>query len=129
VSRIHREVVRCPKKAIQITNTPTTMNRIMVTVMVNRTAHPRHGRSEDTHQRRGVRAVKISFAALFMTTTLQVVVVFFSNSVALLADTFLVSAIVAGYESIERFFHPHESSTLPRSPRGEVGRRVGTRIG
>src|SRR5262249_55188883 len=103
---------------------------------------------------RGIRAVKISFAALFMTTILQLVVVFFSNSVALFADTIhnladactaiplgiaftlgrrkptrrfthgygrvedlagvavvltiLVSAIVAGYESIERLFHPHE---------------------
>lgn len=102
---------------------------------------------------RGLWAIKWSFIGLFITTVLQLVVVYFSNSIALLADTIhnlgdactaiplgiafilskrkpskrftygygrvedlagvvvvltiLASAIVAGYESIQRFLHPH----------------------
>lgn len=89
----------------------------------------------------GVRAVSLSFLALFITAGLQVGVFMYSNSVALLADLIhnfgdaltaiplglafffrsirgekwagyfvvfliLVSALVAGYESIQRFFLP-----------------------
>jgi cation diffusion facilitator family transporter len=107
---------------------------------------------------RGLWAVKWSFIALMVTAVLQLVVVFFSGSVALLADTIhnfadattaiplgiaflfarkkpsarftfgygrvedlagvavvltiLASAIVAGYESIERFVHPQDISYL-----------------
>jgi cation diffusion facilitator family transporter len=107
---------------------------------------------------RGLWAVKWSFIALMATAVLQLVVVFFSGSVALLADTIhnfadattaiplgiafllarkkpsdrftfgygrvedlagvavvltiLASAIVAGYESIERFLHPQDISYL-----------------
>ncbi len=102
---------------------------------------------------RGLWAIKWSFIGLFITTLLQLAVVYFSNSIALLADTIhnlgdactaiplgiafilgkrkpskrftygygrvedlagvvvvltiLGSAIVAGYESIQRFFYPH----------------------
>ena len=102
---------------------------------------------------RGLWAIKWSFAGLMATTMLQLVVVYFSSSIALLADTIhnlgdactaiplgiafilgkrkpskrftygygrvedlagvvvvltiLASAIVAGYESIQRFLHPH----------------------
>lgn len=101
---------------------------------------------------RGIWAVKWSFVGLFATALFQVIVVMFSGSVALLADTIhnfgdaatavplwiafslarrkptkrftygygrvedlagvaivfiiLFSAVVAGYESIDRFFHP-----------------------
>jgi cation diffusion facilitator family transporter len=120
----------------------------------------RHGHVRDMvdprilSSKRGIRTVQISFAVLFLTTILQLVVVLFSNSVALLADaihnlgdactaiplgiafalgrrkptkrftygygrvedlagvavvlTILASALVAGYESIERLFHPRE---------------------
>jgi cation diffusion facilitator family transporter len=102
----------------------------------------------------GLRAIQLSFAVLFITTLLQLVVVFLSGSVALFADaihnlgdaftaiplgaafvlerrkptkhftygygrvedlagvavvlTVLASAIVAGYESIERLVYPRE---------------------
>jgi cation diffusion facilitator family transporter len=102
---------------------------------------------------RGIWAIKWSFLILAATAALQVVVVYFSGSVALLADTIhniadagtaiplwiafalarrkptptftygygrvedfaglaivliiLFSALVAGYEAIDRFFHPH----------------------
>jgi len=102
---------------------------------------------------RGLWAIKWSFIGLFVTTLLQLAIVYFSNSIALLADTIhnfgdactaiplgiafilgkrkpskrftygygrvedlagvvvvltiLGSAIVAGYESIQRFFYPH----------------------
>ncbi|HXM36866.1 MAG TPA: cation diffusion facilitator family transporter [Pyrinomonadaceae bacterium] len=101
---------------------------------------------------RGLWAIKWSFIGLFVTTVIQVVVVYYSGSVALLADTIhnlgdactaiplgiafvlgrrkpskrftygygrvedlagvavvltiLASAVVAGYESVMRFFHP-----------------------
>ena len=101
---------------------------------------------------RGIWAIKWSFVGLFATAAFQIVIVMFSGSVALLADTIhnigdaataiplwiafrlarrkptkrftygygrvedlaglaivltiLVSAVVAGYESIDRFFHP-----------------------
>ena len=101
---------------------------------------------------RGLWAIKWSFIGLMVTTALQLVVVYFSSSIALLADTIhnlgdactaiplgiafilgkrkpskrftygygrvedlagvvvvltiLASAIVAGYESIQRFLHP-----------------------
>jgi len=101
---------------------------------------------------RGIWAIKWSFAGLFATAIFQIIIVMFSGSVALLADTIhnvgdaataiplwiafrlarrepnrrftygygrvedlaglaivltiLLSAIVAGYESIDRFFHP-----------------------
>jgi cation diffusion facilitator family transporter len=101
---------------------------------------------------RGIWAIKWSFAGLFATAIFQIVVVIFSGSVALLADTIhnvgdaataiplwiafrlarrkpnsrftygygrvedlagvaivltiLLSAVIAGYESIDRFFHP-----------------------
>src|SRR5260370_41795070 len=101
---------------------------------------------------RGLWAIKWSFIGLMVTTALQLVVVYFSGSIALLADTIhnlgdactaiplgiafilgkrkpskrftygyvrvedlagvvvvltiLASAIVAGYESIQRFLHP-----------------------
>jgi cation diffusion facilitator family transporter len=107
---------------------------------------------------RGMWAIKWSFVGLFVTALFQVVVVWFSGSVALLADTIhnfgdaataiplwvaftlarrrpskrftygygrvedlagvaivgaiLVSAVVAGYESIQRFFHPQAVSHL-----------------
>jgi cation diffusion facilitator family transporter len=102
---------------------------------------------------RGIWAIKWSFFGLFVTAVLQLIVVLFSGSVALLADTIhnfgdaatavplwiaftlgrrkpsdrfsyglgrvedlagivivliiLSSALLAGYESIDRFFHPH----------------------
>ena len=101
---------------------------------------------------RGIWAIKWSFIGLFATAAFQIVIVMFSGSVALLADTIhnigdaataiplwiafrlarrkptkrftygygrvedlagvaivftiLLSAVVAGYESIDRFFHP-----------------------
>jgi cation diffusion facilitator family transporter len=107
---------------------------------------------------RGIRAIKCSFVGLVITALFQVVVVWLSGSVALLADTIhnfgdaatavplwaaftlarrrpskrftygygrvedlagvaivgaiLVSAVVAGYESIQRFFHPQPVSHL-----------------
>jgi cation diffusion facilitator family transporter len=107
---------------------------------------------------RGIRAIKWSFVGLFVTALFQVVVVWLSGSVALLADTIhnfgdaatavplwiaftlarrrpskrftygygrledlaglaivgaiLVSAVVAGYESVQRFFHPQPVSHL-----------------
>jgi cation diffusion facilitator family transporter len=107
---------------------------------------------------RGIRAIKWSFAGLFITALFQVVIVRLTGSVALLADTIhnfgdaataiplwvaftlarrrpskrftygygrvedlagviivgaiLASAVVAGYESIQRFFHPQEVSHL-----------------
>jgi cation diffusion facilitator family transporter len=107
---------------------------------------------------RGIRAIKWSFVGLFITALFQVVVVWLSGSVALLADTIhnfgdaatavplwvafklarrrpskrftygygrvedlagvaivgaiLAPAVVAGYESIQRFFHPQPVSHL-----------------
>ncbi len=107
---------------------------------------------------RGVRAVKISFAALLVTSLIQVVVIVFTGSVALLADTihnfsdaltaiplfiafrlarrppdrrythgfgraedlagiFVIvmitfSAVVAGYEAINRLIHPRPIDNL-----------------
>ncbi|MBL8202719.1 MAG: cation diffusion facilitator family transporter [Blastocatellia bacterium] len=107
---------------------------------------------------RGIWAVKWSFAGLFATAVFQLIVVWFSGSVALLADTIhnvgdaatavplwiafrlarwkpskrftygygrvedlagvsvvlviLLSALIAGYESINRFFHPQEVTYL-----------------
>jgi cation diffusion facilitator family transporter len=107
---------------------------------------------------RGIRAVKWSFVGLFITAILQVVVVYYTGSIALLADTIhnfgdaltaipllfaflltmrkptqrftygygrvedlagvavvlmiLISAIVAGYESIDRLFHPQQVTFL-----------------
>jgi cation diffusion facilitator family transporter len=107
---------------------------------------------------RGIRAVKWSFAGLFITAILQVVVVYYSGSIALLADTIhnfgdaltaipllfafllssrrptqrftygygrvedlagvavvlmiLISAVVAGYESIDRLIHPQNVTFL-----------------
>jgi divalent metal cation (Fe/Co/Zn/Cd) transporter len=80
---------------------------------------------------RGIWAIKWSFLILAATASLQLVVVYFSGSVALLADTIhniadagtgygrvedfaglaivliiLFSALVAGYEAIGRLFHP-----------------------
>ncbi len=101
---------------------------------------------------RGIWAIKWSFVGLFITTTIQIVIFYFSGSIALLADaihnlgdagtaiplgiafvmgkrkpskrftygygrvedlaglvvvlTILASAAFAGYESINRFFHP-----------------------
>lgn len=106
----------------------------------------------------GIRAIKWSFVGLFITALLQVVVVIYSGSVALLADTIhnigdavtavplliafklltrkptkrfsygygrvedlagvfivliiLISAIVAGYESIDRLIHPVEMKNV-----------------
>jgi len=135
----------------------------------------------------GLRALKWSFVVLMATALLQVVVVFLSDSVGLLADTIhnfgdaataiplgiaflfarerpnkrftfgygrvedlagvtivfmiLFSALVAGYESVDRFFHPHEISHLwavaAASTIGFLGNeavaifriRVGRRIG
>jgi cation diffusion facilitator family transporter len=113
---------------------------------------------EITASTRGLWAVKWSFIALIATALLQLIVVFISGSVALLADTIhnigdattaiplaiaflfarkrpsarftfgygriedlagvaivltiLASAIVAGYESIQRFLHPQDISHL-----------------
>jgi cation diffusion facilitator family transporter len=107
---------------------------------------------------RGIRAIKWSFAGLFITALFQVVIVRLTGSVALLADTIhnfgdaataiplwvaytlarrrpskrftygygrmedlagviiigviLASAVLAGYESIQRFFHPQAVSHL-----------------
>ena len=107
---------------------------------------------------RGIWAVKWSFAGLFITALFQLVVVWFTGSVALLADTIhnvgdaataiplwfafrlarwpaskrftygygrvedlagvavvltiLISALVAGYEAINRFFHPQPVTYL-----------------
>ena len=106
----------------------------------------------------GIRAIKLSFLILFVTAAFQVVIVYISGSIALLADTIhnfgdaataiplavaftlakrkptrsftygygrvedfagvmivliiLTSAIVAGYESIDRFFHMKEMTNL-----------------
>jgi cation diffusion facilitator family transporter len=105
-----------------------------------------------TASERGLWAVKWSFVGLFVTTLIQIMIFYYSNSIALLADTIhnlgdactaiplgiafilsrrkpskrftygygrvedlaglivvltiLASAIWAGYESIDRFFHP-----------------------
>jgi cation diffusion facilitator family transporter len=105
-----------------------------------------------TTSARGIWAIKISFVALMITALMQVIIVFFSGSVALLADTIhnfgdaataiplwiafslsrrpktrrfsygfnraedlagvvvvgliLFSALVAGYEALDRFFNP-----------------------
>jgi cation diffusion facilitator family transporter len=107
---------------------------------------------------RGIWTIKWSFFLLFLTAVFQVIVVWFSGSVALLADTIhnlgdaataiplwfafrlalwkptkrftygygrvedlagvaivltiLLSALVAGYEAINRFFHPQEVTYL-----------------
>ncbi|MFA5348338.1 MAG: cation diffusion facilitator family transporter [Methanoregula sp.] len=107
---------------------------------------------------RGIRAVKWSFAGLFVTAVFQIIIVWYTGSIALLADTIhnfgdaltaiplliafllarwkptkrftygygrvedlagvfvvlmiLFSAIVAGYVSIDRFFHPREITFL-----------------
>jgi len=127
--------------------------------------HHEHSHGKDTHvhthgaidpsiltTQRGIWAVKWSFIWLFATAAFQIVIVMFSGSVALLADTIhnigdaataiplwiafrlarrkpnkrftygygrvedlagvavvltiLFSAVVAGYQSIDRFFHP-----------------------
>jgi cation diffusion facilitator family transporter len=106
----------------------------------------------------GIRAVKWSFAGLFITALLQIIIVYYSGSIALFADTIhnfgdaltaipllfafilarwkptkrftygygrvediagvfvvlmiLVSAIVAGYVSIDRFLHPQQVTFL-----------------
>ena len=125
---------------------------------------PRHGHSHGVVDPsiattdRGIWAIKWSFIALMVTAVLQLVVVFISGSVALLADTIhnfgdaataiplwiaflfarkrpserftfgygrvedlagiaivliiLASAIVAGYQSIQRFIHPQDISHL-----------------
>ncbi|MEN6444326.1 MAG: cation diffusion facilitator family transporter [Methanoregula sp.] len=107
---------------------------------------------------RGIRAVKWSFAGLFVTAIFQIIIVYYSGSIALLADTIhnfgdaltaipllfafmlarwkpdkrftygygrvedlagvfvvlmiLISAIIAGYVSIDRLFHPQEVTFL-----------------
>ncbi len=107
---------------------------------------------------RGIWAVKWSFAGLFVTAFIQIVIVYYSGSIALLADTIhnfgdaltaiplllafmlarwkptrrftygygrvedlagvfvvlmiLISAIIAGYVSIDRLFHPQEVTFL-----------------
>lgn len=107
---------------------------------------------------RGIWAVKWSFAGLFITAIFQIIIVYYSGSIALLADTIhnygdaltaitllfafmlvrwkptkrftygydrvedlagvfvvlmiLISAIVAGYVSIDRLFHPQEVTFL-----------------
>jgi cation diffusion facilitator family transporter len=119
-----------------------------------------HGAIDPTvlTNQRGVRAVKRSFLALLATAAFQAAIVFFSGSVALLADTIhnigdaltaiplwvafvlarrkptnrftygygrvedlagvaivltiLLSAILSGYESINRFFHPEPVTYL-----------------
>ena len=127
--------------------------------------HHEHSQGQNTHvhthgagdpsiltTQRGIWAVKWSFIVLFATAVFQIVIVMFSGSVALLADTIhnicdaataiplwiafrlarrkptkrftygygrvedlagvavvftiLFSAVVAGYQSIDRFFHP-----------------------
>ncbi|MBI5044851.1 MAG: cation transporter [Candidatus Levybacteria bacterium] len=132
--------------------------------MFRKNSH-KHNRHDDTHShthgaidpsifttQRGIWAVKWSFLGLFATALFQVVIVLFTGSVALLADTIhnigdaataiplwiaftlarwkpskrftygfgrvedlagvavvltiLFSAIIAGYESIDRLFHP-----------------------
>ena len=111
-----------------------------------------------TSSDRGLWAVKWSFIGLFVTTIIQIVIFYYSSSIALLADaihnvgdactavplgiafilgkrkaskrftygygrvedlaglvvvlTILASAVFAGYESINRFFHPREVSYL-----------------
>ena len=106
----------------------------------------------------GIRAVRWSFAGLFLTAFFQLIIVYYSGSIALLADTIhnfgdaltaipllfafllgrwkptkrftygygrvedlagvfvvlmiLLSAIVAGYLSIDRFIHPQEITFL-----------------
>src|SRR4051812_15825109 len=111
-----------------------------------------------TTTNRGLWAIKWSFIGLALTAVLQLVAVYFSGSVALLADTIhnfgdaataiplgiaflfarkkpskrftfgygrvediaglaivltiLVSAVVAGYESVQRFLHPQDISHL-----------------
>lgn len=131
----------------------------------NQNHHHEHTDGKDTHvhthgavdpsiftTQRGIWAVKWSFIGLFATAAFQIVIVMFSGSVALLADTIhnvgdaataiplwiafrlarrkptkrftygygrvedlagvavifaiLFSAVVAGYQSIDRFFHP-----------------------
>lgn len=107
---------------------------------------------------RGIRAVKWSFVGMFITAFIPVIIVYYSGSIALLADTIhnfgdaltaipllfafmlarwkptqrftygygrvedlagvfmvlmiLISAIVAGYVSIDRLFHPQEVTFL-----------------
>ncbi len=107
---------------------------------------------------RGIRAVKWSFAGLFITALFQIIIVYYSGSIALLADTIhnfgdaftaipllfafllarwkptkrftygygrvedlagvfvvlmiLVSAVVAGYVSIDRLLHPQQVTFL-----------------
>jgi cation diffusion facilitator family transporter len=107
---------------------------------------------------RGIWAVKLSFAGLFITAFIQVIIVWYSGSIALLADTIhnfgdaltaipllfafllarwkpterftygygrvedlagvfvvfmvLISAVVAGYVSIDRLFHPQQVTFL-----------------
>ena len=136
---------------------------------------------------RGIWAVKWSFAGLFITAFIQVIIVWYSGSIALLADTIhnfgdaltaipllfafllarwkptkrftygygraedlagvfvvlmiLVSALVAGYVSIDRLFHPQQVTFLwavaAAAVAGFVGNeavarlriRVGTEIG
>jgi cation diffusion facilitator family transporter len=132
-------------------------------------AHPHGGMGNHGHthglidpslssNERGIWAIKWSFVILAITATLQLVVVFWSGSVALLADTIhnigdattaiplwiafalvrrkpstrfnyglgrvedlggmlivliiLCSAIVAGYEAIDRLIHPHPITRL-----------------
>lgn len=128
----------------------------------NHQGHEAHGHTHGTIDpsiiatERGIWAIKWSFVGLMATTLIQVVIVYFSRSVALLADTIhnlgdagtaiplgiafvlgrrkpskrftygygrvedlagvavvltiLASAVFAGYESIQRFFHPQQVS-------------------
>ena len=127
---------------------------------------------------RGIWAVKWSFAGLFATAVFQIVVVIFSGSVALLADTIhnvgdaataiplwiafrlarrkpnkrftygygrvedlagvaivltiLLSAVIAGYESIDRLFHPqtvkHLWAVMVASAVGFIGNEAVARF-
>jgi len=126
--------------------------------------HPRHAHTHGIIDpsifttERGIWAVKWSFAGLFLTAFIQIIIVYYSGSIALLADTIhnfgdaltaipllfafilarwkptkrftygygrvedlagvfvvlmiLISAVVAGYVSIDRLFHPQEVTFL-----------------
>src|SRR5215217_3306525 len=95
-----------------------------------------HGQGDHSHthgavdptiatSERGMWAVKWSFAALFVTALLQLVVVALSGSVALLSDTIhnfgdaltavliiLFSDIVAASQAVERIIHPQPVGVL-----------------
>src|SRR5215216_3569932 len=100
--------------------------------------HGEHGHAHGavdpaiTTSERGIWAVKWSFVALLATALLQLVVVLLSGSVALLSDTIhnfgdgrvedlagvivvliiLFSAVVAGYQAVERLIHPQPIGML-----------------